>query len=254
VDERGIYYDPERSSDLEHLLQTTVFSPALLDRAEALRRDLIVAGISKYGSDGDPLPDRPLGRRLVLVAGQVEDDQSVLLAGSGLAGNLDLLARTRALEPEAEIWFRPHPDVDAGHRLGALADADALLHADRVVRGGGMPRLLDLVDGVHVLSSLTGFEALIRDREVVVHGSPFFAGWGLTRDMGAIPSRRRRRLALLELIAGTLILYPRYLDPVTCLPCPVEVLVSRFGKGAIPAGGWINRLRRIQGRLTRKSF
>jgi capsular polysaccharide export protein len=48
--------------------------------------------------------------------------------------------RARALEPEAEIWFRPHPDVDAGHRKGKVPDAAILAHADRIVRGGGMRR------------------------------------------------------------------------------------------------------------------
>jgi capsular polysaccharide export protein len=102
------------------------------------------------------------GRRLVLVPGQVEDDMSVKAGGHGLASNLELVRRARQAEPDAEIWFRPHPDVDAGHRRGAVPDAAILAHADRVVRGGGMAPLLDAVDAVHVLTSLAGFEALMR--------------------------------------------------------------------------------------------
>jgi capsular polysaccharide export protein len=74
----------------------------------------------------------------VLVPGQVEDDLSVQAGGHGLASNLELVRRVRLAEPDAEIWFRPHPDVDAGHRKGAVPDAAILAHADRVVRGGGM--------------------------------------------------------------------------------------------------------------------
>jgi capsular polysaccharide export protein len=33
---------------------------------------------------------------------------------------------------------------------------------------------------------------------------------------------------LAELIAGTLLLYPFYLDPVTQLPCPAEILAERL--------------------------
>jgi len=254
VDRLGIHYDPNHPSDLETLLAHAAFPPPLLERATRLRERILAAGISKYGGDeGHAFPARQTGRRLVLVPGQVEDDMSVRLGGGGLSSNLELLRRTRALEPDAEIWFRPHPDVDAGHRKGTVQDSDALLHADRVVRGGGMARLLDQVDAVHVLTSLTGFEALLRAREVLCHGTPFYAGWGLTRDLAPAPERRGRQLTIAQLVAAVLILYPRYLDPVTLLPCSPEVLIDRMTDGtAHNRGSWISGLRKIQGRLRRR--
>jgi capsular polysaccharide export protein len=252
VDRLGIHYDPSSPSELEKLLQEGMFSLALLRRAAALRTRIVDNRISKYGSTEDvALPQRLADRRLVMVPGQVEDDRSVLLGGGEVAGNLDLLRRARLAEPDAEIWFRPHPDVDAGHRKGGLRDADALRYVDRVVRGDSMAALLAHVDAVHVLTSLTGFEALLRGREVVCHGIPFFAGWGLTRDLADTPERRRRRLSLDELVAATLILYPRYLDPVTMLPCPPETLISRIVERPGTPPNLLVQLRRIQGRLTR---
>jgi capsular polysaccharide export protein len=254
VDRLGIHYDPSRPSDLEAILAEAAFSPELLARAQRLREIVVASGISKYGGDGaHRFPPRLSDRRLVLVPGQVEDDMSVQLGGGGLSSNLELLRRARALEPEAEIWFRPHPDVDAGHRKGAVRDSDARAHADRIVRGGGMAGLLDLVDGVHVLTSLTGFEALLRGRDVTCHGMPFYAGWGLTRDLASVPERRGRVLTLDQLVAAVLIVYPRYLDPATGLPCPPEVLVRRMADG--PAHnrlGWVTRIRQLQGRMTRR--
>lgn len=252
VDRRGIHYDPSRASDLEWMLAESAFPPAFLARAERLCATILAAGISKYGGDAAfAFPDRIAGKRLVLVAGQVEDDQSVLLGGAGLASNLEVLRRARLLEPDAEIWFRPHPDVDAGHRKGAVRDEDALQHADRIIRGGTMARLLDLVDAVHVLTSLTGFEALLRGRAVTCHGVPFYAGWGLTRDLAPIPERRGRRLSVAELVAAVLIVYPRYLDPVTGLPCPPEVLIARMATGnATNRLAWVTKMKQVQGRLT----
>ncbi len=254
VDRQGIHYDPGHPSDLETMLQEATFPASLLDRAERLRETMLRAGISKYGIGGSsPFRERKPGRRLVLVPGQVEDDMSVRLGGGGLASNLELIRRARALEPDAEIWFRPHPDVDAGHRRGVVPDADALRFADRVVRGGGMAALLDRVDAVHVLTSLTGFEALLRGHDVTCHGVPFYAGWGLTRDLAPIPARRGRQRTLAELVAAVLIVYPRYLDPVTGLPCPPEVLISRMTDGADHNRlGWVTRLRKLQGKLTRR--
>lgn len=251
VDSRGIHFDPTGPSDLEHILNCTEFAPALTQRAAALRETIVAAGISKYAAGpAAPIPPRDPIRKLILVPAQVEDDMSVLAGGGGLTSNLELLRRVRVAEPDAEIWFRPHPDVDAGHRKGAIPDAEALRHADRIVRGGGMAALLDVVDAVHVLTSLTGFEALMRGRAVTCHGTPFYAGWGLTHDLAPVPERRGRQLSLDELVAGVLILYPRYLDPVTGLPCPPEVLVSRMaGAQATNRLGWVAPLRHWQGKF-----
>lgn len=251
VDRQGIHFDPSGPSDLETILASTRFAPDLIGRARALRETIVAAGISKYSTGAaSSAPPRQPGRRLVLVPAQVEDDMSVLAGGGGLHSNLELLRRVRALEPDAEIWFRPHPDVDAGHRKGAVPDGEVLQLADRIVREGGMAPLLDVVDAVHVLTSLTGFEALMRGRAVTCHGIPFYAGWGLTRDLATIPDRRGRALTLDELVAGVLILYPRYLDPVTGLPCPPEVLVRRMAENQAPNRlGWVAPLRRWQGRF-----
>ena len=182
VDATGIHFDPAGPSDLEQILATTTFTPRLLERAHSLRQTAVSAGISKYSaSTAASPPDRLVGRRLVLVAAQVEDDMSVLAGGGGLTSNLEVLRRARALEPDAEIWFRPHPDVDSGHRKGAVPDYEVLAIADRIVRGPSMAALLGVVDAVHVLTSLTGFEALMRGCAVTCHGTPFYAGWGLTR-------------------------------------------------------------------------
>ncbi|MBE0414486.1 MAG: hypothetical protein IBX59_12770, partial [Yoonia sp.] len=47
---------------------------------------------------------------------------------------------------------------------------------------------------------------------------------------------------------AALIVYPRYYDPVTGLPCPVEVIVDRLENNDIPAPGRMNRcLAKLQG-------
>lgn len=251
VDRSGIYYDPNRPSDLETILERADFEATLLARAEALIDTIVLRGISKYASEAPAPPRARPAKRMILVPGQVEDDLSVRRGGAGVKGNLDLLRRARAAEPEAYILFKPHPDVDAGHRLGHVPDAQLRDYADEIVRGESMPSLLARVDGVHVLTSLTGFEALLRGLDVTVHGLPFFAGWGLTRDLAPPIARRTRNLSLFELVAGTLILYPRYLDPITERPCPPETLLQRFAEGWKPKLTWLIRLRRLQGRIAR---
>ena len=252
LDASGIYYDPSRPSDLETILQTTGFSPELLARTESLRQTIVAQGISKYESAGPtaPLP-RPTDRRTVLVTGQVENDKSVLAGGGNVRGNQDLLLRARAAEPDAHIIFKPHPDVDAGHRVGRVPDGEILKVADEIVRSESMASLLARVDVVHVLTSLTGFEALLRGVEVTTHGHPFYSGWGLTTDLAGSISRRRRRLKLPELIAAALILYPRYLDPINQQPCSPEQLLQNLAQQRRPRETWLTRVRKWQGRLAK---
>lgn len=252
VDRLGAHFDPARPSELELLLQDGEFDEALLDRARDLRRLIVEAGIGKYECGIEAL-DRPAGkRRHVLVPGQVEDDRAVQAGGCGLTSNLDLLERVREQAPDAYILYKPHPDVLAGHRRGAMPDASCLRYADEVVGELPIASLIGMVDEVHVNTSLAGFEALLRDKQVTTYGVPFYAGWGLTSDLGPVPARRTARRTIDELVAATLLQYPRYLDPVTGLPCPAEVIVARLNGGEERDAGVVVGMRRLQGKLMRR--
>ncbi|WP_237709114.1 beta-3-deoxy-D-manno-oct-2-ulosonic acid transferase [Sphingomonas elodea] len=250
VDRRGVHFDPQQPSDLEHLLEHGDLGPELCARADALVSRIVTAGLSKYGRGAAAIA-RPAGaRRHVLVTGQVEDDRSVQCGGFGRT-NLDLLMAARAAEPDAYLIYKPHPDVEAGHRKGAIDDSVARRHADHIERETPISALLDMVDAIHVLTSLAGFEALLRGKQVVTHGVPFYAGWGLTHDLGPVPARRTARRSLAELVAAVLIVYPRYLDPVTRIPCEVELLVERMIADEAMTPSMLERLRIAQGKVRR---
>lgn len=248
ADASGVYFDPNGPSDLETLLEYGELPPKWVDRAKFLRSSLVRSGISKYGMERLAAPAGAGKRRRVLVTGQVEDDRSVL-SGGGNCTNLELIARARTLEPEAWIVYKPHPDVEAGHRKGHVPDREALRHADEIDRTSSIAALIDQVDALHVITSLAGFEALLRGKQVTAHGQPFYAGWGLTRDLAPANPRRTRKRSLDELVAATLIGYPRYIDPVTRLPCPPEVLIQRIVAGQARVRSVLITLREWQGKL-----
>ncbi|WP_310473810.1 hypothetical protein [Sandarakinorhabdus sp.] len=255
VDGAGVHFDPNQPSGLELLLQNSVFPPDLLARAQQLRAAIIAGGLSKYERGGSAPLSRPGGsRRHVLVPGQVEDDRAVT-SGGALSSNLELLRRARAeAGPDAYVIYKPHPDVLAGHRKGLIAEGDMAALADRTETTAPMAALIAMADELHVNSSLAGFEALLRGKPVTVHGVPFYAGWGLTTDRGPVPARRTARRSLDEVVAAAYLLYPRYLDPETGLPCPPEVLVQRLTAAAPtldPAASAVVTLRRATGRVRR---
>ncbi|MFU1476285.1 capsular polysaccharide biosynthesis protein [Roseovarius sp. C7] len=238
LDDLGIYYDPSRPSRLERwIARRSDLRRDQARRAEDLRRRLVDLGLSKYNQGDRPsLPDDlPQGRR-ILVPGQVEDDASIRLGAGEVATNLALLQAARAANPEAVLLYKPHPDVEAGLRPGKINDTDLDGLADAVVRDADPAALLAQVDAVWTMTSLMGFEALLRGLPVTCLGAPFYAGWGLTEDIGPVPDRRVARPTLDGLVHATLIDYPRYCDPVTGEACPVEVVVERLatGKGLRP--------------------
>jgi capsular polysaccharide export protein len=213
VDARGLYYDATRPSDLEYLLEHTHFDVALLERAARLRANIVDAGITKYNV-GSGTWRRPVGvRRVVLVVGQVESDAALRHGALNLYTNIELLQAVRAQCSDAYIVYKPHPDVLAGLRAQGKNTEQVGQFCDEIARDVAMNDILCAVDEVHVLTSLAGFEALLRGCPVTVYGQPFYAGWGLTTDQVSHP-RRTRRLTLDQLVAGVLILYPRYADPV----------------------------------------
>jgi capsular polysaccharide export protein len=250
LDRHGMHYDPRVRSGLERLLREAEFSPELTRRAGDLIARLVARGITKYNlGSSAPTLEFPAERRRILVPGQVEDDLSVRLGGGEVRGNRNLLARVRAANPDAFIIYKPHPDVEAGHRKGVVPDPLAKEFADIIVRDVSPAALLATIDELHTLTSLTGFEALLRRRRVVCYGRPFYAGWGLTTDLATVD--RGRRLALEELVAGALILYPRYLDPVTRLPCSPEIVIERLDDPELWRPGLLVVTRRLQGMLAR---
>lgn len=252
LDSTGLHYDPGSPSNLEALIEAGSFPDSVLARARALIAHLVASRVTKYNLGG-ALPERErwgtLTRR-ILVAGQVEDDASLRLGASGIRRNADLLATVRAENPDAFLLWKAHPDVAAGLRAGAVAPSIVQRFADVDASSLDTAGLLDVVDEVHVMTSALGFEALLRGRRVVVHGAPFYAGWGLTEDRVPIP-RRTRRSTVEELAAAALIEYPLYLDPKTGLPCGPEVALTRLQERSLWRPGVLTRARMLYGRVAR---
>jgi capsule polysaccharide export protein KpsC/LpsZ len=210
------YFDCRGPSDLEDILNNTSFEADLLARARTAINLILKSGLTKYNGRADvsPIHEPSSGQRRILVVGQVEQDASIRYGLPQPMTNNDLVRLAVAENPDATIIYRPHPDVLTRVRLGGSNPDDVahLCQVDTAPRA--LSRVLDSVDQVYTMTSLVGFEALLRGMHVTVAGSPFYAGWGLTDDRHDT-GRRSRRLTIEELFAGAYILYPRYFDPDT---------------------------------------
>jgi capsular polysaccharide export protein len=214
LDRRGLYYDATRPSDLEHILQTGAFTDDLRERAARLGERIVASRITKYNVGAGAWRPPAGAKRVILVPGQVEHDASLKYGAPGVASNIGLLSAVRRANPDAYLVYKPHPDVVAGLRAKGDNEGSAAQWCDEIVIDIGMDALLPVVDEIHLMTSLTGFEALLRGKKVTCYGQPFYAGWGLTTDILPV-ARRTRSLRLDELVAATLIMYPRYVSRTT---------------------------------------
>lgn len=247
LDDCGIYYDPARPSRMTHILAEIKQHPdlpRLLDRSDNLLKLIVDNGLSKYNTPSDlevekKLQKLPRNKPVVLVPGQVDGDASVKRGGGAIQSNEQLLKAVREANPEAFIVFKPHPDVVTGNRDGSITAETVRTCTNLIVTSGSLNDFWPYVDEVHTLTSLSGFEALLRHKKVVTYGKPFYAGWGLTTDYSA-EKRMDIALTLGELIAGVMILYPKYWDWKTSCVCrPEDVCYRILRKEQPEVGLWI---------------
>jgi capsular polysaccharide export protein len=234
IDRKTVHYDARNPSELEYTLQTYDFAAdqVLMDRADRCIRMLLDLRISKYNLGKRVDLDTMLGpktKKRVLVIGQVETDAAIALGCDRSMTNNDLLRLAASENPDAQIIYKPHPEVLHGTRAGLSNPAD-VGHLCVILKEDVTPAdALDGADHVYTITSLMGFEALLRGIPVTCVGLPFYAGWGPTDDRQPSP-RRTRRLSVREIFAAAYLLHSRYFDPETGEPANAEAVVRRLSE------------------------
>ena len=244
VDRQGNYYDPAERSDLESILENREFKDSELQAAESLIRLIVATGVSKYNHQIDGASfsiSAPIGQKVILVPGQVDDDMSLLFGAPGM-NNLKLLKLVRNANPNSYIVYKPHPDVLSKNRNGHIDNSLLLKYANMIAPNVRIASVLEHVDEVHTSTSQVGFDALLRGLRVVTYGMPFYAGWGLTTDLSRC-ERRTRRLSLQQLVVGVLMHYPLYINPKTGMLIDVFSAVQMMAEeNAILKANFLRRL------------
>lgn len=215
IDSQTPYFDSTQASDLETLLNEYPFDqdPELIEQAHSLINKMLKFGISKYNH----VPNNkrsPYGiktRNRVLIIGQVENDASIKYGCQFPVKNNDLIRLAARENPDAEIFYKPHPDVELDHRK-KLSNPEEMQHVCQILKDDfSISQTLETIDHVYTITSLAGFEAVLRNIKVTTLGCPFYSGWGLTDDRQTI-TRRTRCLTKEQLFAGAMMLYPKYFN------------------------------------------
>lgn len=232
MDTQTPYFNAHNPSDLECLLSSYDFKSdsGLMARAQNFMEVLLESGISKYNHSNKTDIAAVYGektRKRILVVGQVEDDASIKYGSVRRYTNNDAVVIAALENPDAQIIYKPHPDVLNGHRPMQSNPDDVKHLCQLLVQDIPLAQAFETIDHVYTITSQAGFEALMRGIHVTTLGCPFYAGWGLT-DARQPNSRRTRTLTVAEVFAAAYILYPRYFDPIYKKSLSAEEALTRL--------------------------
>ena len=215
-----LYFDATGASDLEQIIQNYDFAndPELMERARSGIQKLIGSRLSKYNMATDTDIEKiygPKSRKRILIVGQVEGDMSIERGCNRPIDNNTFVWQIARENPDAQIIYKPHPEVLRGVRKNSpQSDPYEVSGVVQVLTEDiTLADAFKTVDHVYTMTSLSGFEALIRGIPVTCYGMPFYAGWGVTQDRQKC-SRRTAKRSVEEIFAAAYILYPRYFDPI----------------------------------------
>lgn len=231
-DSKTMYFNCWRASDLENLISRfdEKDNAELIGRARMCMDFIVNKRITKYNVDVKTDMHAIYGakkKRRILVIGQIEDDKSIKFGCGHVRTNRELLEIAIRENPSAQIIFKNHPDLNFG-RIVANSSSISDIEDDLIVLNDskiGIDDALEGVDHVYAMTSLSGFEALLRGVKASVFGSPFYAGWGLCDDR-LFNGKRRKKRSLEEVFACAYMLYPVYFLPDTGKVTTLEEILN----------------------------
>ncbi|CAM4141260.1 hypothetical protein PSAR109036_11255 [Psychrobacter arenosus] len=179
MDSQAPYFDTTRSNDLTDLMANFDFEQDGFDEqlAQEMLDYYVSHRVSKYNQQ--PKVDvRAIygekSRERILVLGQVPHDDALKYGGGEDITLLDLTRQAITNNPDAQIIVKPHPMTLQDRPLVESLTALNCLILDQPIH---LVDALETVDHVYTITSLGGFEALLRGKKVTVLGRPFYGGW-----------------------------------------------------------------------------
>ena len=179
IDSQAPYFDTTRPNDLTDFIVNFDFEQDGYDDllAQEMLDYYVTHRVSKYNHQ--PYIDIDLiygikNKKRILILGQVPHDDSLKYGGGVGITLLDVVSKAIEENPEAQIIIKPHPlTLDDPSTISMLTDLDCLILTQSI----HLVDALETIDHVYTITSLGGFEALLRGKNVTVLGRPFYSEW-----------------------------------------------------------------------------
>lgn len=203
------YHTQNNKSDFHEIAQQVPFNQFFLERAKALKETIKKNNISKYNLEKITPINIKTDKYIIFVAGQVAGDASLRYGGlpDDLQNDYDLLKRVRTDYPNSYILYKPHPDVTKGNRAKGSDFDKCHEFYNQIEIDASVISCINVCDMVVILTSQTGFDALIRNKKVLCYGEAFYKNYNLCVNDSKILNSE---MTLDNFIHTALVEYPLY--------------------------------------------
>lgn len=182
MDSQAPYFDTTRPNDLTDLIANFDFEQESYD--DELAQEMLDYYVSHRVSKYNHQPYFDVvhiygikNKKRVLVLGQVPHDDSLKYGDGNGITLLDVVSKAIEENPNAQIIVKPHPmTLDDLFIFDTLAELDCLTLSQSI----HLVDALESIDHVYTITSLGGFEALLRGKKVTVLGRPFYVNTNIT--------------------------------------------------------------------------
>lgn len=196
------YHDKKNPSDIQTFLNIPTMNYQM-ERIENLYKKITEHHINKYNIDKICDLKIQTDKQIILLIGQVDDDASLRYGGliSGISGNSDMIEYARLHYPNAFIIYKPHPDVLRGNRIGQIKNKDKI---DRIETNASVLSCIDAAHHIISMTSLSGFEGILRGKQVTLLGKPFYHAFA---QLYPLPPQK-----MMDMVRGVFVDYPIYIN------------------------------------------
>lgn len=177
MDSQAPYFDTTRPNDLTDLIANFDFEQDGYDEtlAQEMLDYYVSKRVSKYNHQPyvDVIPIYGVkNEKRILVLGQVPYDDSLKYGGGLDITLLDVVSKAIEENSNAQIIVKPHPmTLNDPSIISVLTKLNCLVLTQPI----HLVDALETIDHVYTITSLGGFEALLRGKMVTVLGRPFYS-------------------------------------------------------------------------------
>lgn len=211
-DDLAPHYDGNHQSRIEKIiLEQKPFMPDDILSSREMIDSILNNKLTKYNDQ--PIMDFiSIGTKTkkVLIILQSFGDASVEISGGDVSVFSAMFNDALRENPDTDILVKLHPDTLIKDNASYISNTrNGIYYINFAINPIS---LLSYVDKVYVYSSQMGFEALLLGKEVIVYGTPWYSGWGLTIDKREIRRRLGHKRRIEQLFAAFYRDYTCYFD------------------------------------------
>lgn len=207
-DDIGLYYDISKKSKLSNLFDNFLIDNIDEEKINNIFDYIKVNKITKYSKPSYE-KSNIYNQKIILIIGQKLNDKSLIYGNPDHISQLDMINIAIKENPNCKIMYRPHPDM-----VGTLSYFFLMTKCSKLCDindpSNDIRYAISMATKIYTINSLSGFEAAIQNKKVILLGNAFYSNLGFTDDRCSMKIKRKRKLCIKDAAYIFYAIYPKY--------------------------------------------